>query len=89
MSSANDKNVVKPPQNPVMSKTFSPGVITWAFSNSPKNSPMMKQPMMLTRKVPHRKRSVEHAGTPFADQITATGAYKTSGTGDEHCFDHS
>lgn len=40
------------PQKPVMSNTFSLAVMTCAFSNRPKKSPMMKHPIMLTRKVP-------------------------------------
>ena len=52
MSSAKDENVVKPPQKPVISMTFSPGVMTCAFSNSPKRSPITKQPIMFTRNVP-------------------------------------
>ena len=55
MSSAKDENVVKPPQKPVIRSTFSPGVITWAFSRRPKNRPIMKQPMMLTKNVPMGK----------------------------------
>lgn len=52
MSSANEANEVNPPQKPVISMTFSPGVMTCAFSNRPKRSPITKQPIMFTRNVP-------------------------------------
>lgn len=55
ISSANEENVVKPPQKPVISITFSPGVITCAFSSRPNNRPIMKHQIMFTRNVPMGK----------------------------------
>lgn len=37
----------------------------------------------------HGERAVEHAGTPFPDEVAPAGAYKTATTGDEHCFNHN
>ena len=53
MSSASDEKVVKPPQNPVIRKTFIDGEMAWVFSASPKKMPMMKLPIRLTANVPH------------------------------------
>lgn len=52
MSSAKAEKVVNPPQNPVMRRTFSSGVMTCVFSIRPKSRPIMKQPITLTRNVP-------------------------------------
>lgn len=51
-SSANDENVVKPPQNPVINSTFSPGVITLVLPTRPNINPIMKQPIIFTKNVP-------------------------------------
>lgn len=51
-SFANDENVVKPPQNPVISRRFSPGVMTLDLPTKPNSSPIMKHPIMFTKNVP-------------------------------------
>lgn len=53
MSSANDEKVVKPPQKPVIRKTFIDGEMTWVFSANPKKIPITKLPITLTANVPH------------------------------------
>ena len=55
MSSANDEKVVKPPQNPVIRKTFIDGEMRCVFSARPKKMPITKLPMMLTANVPQGK----------------------------------
>ena len=54
-SSEKVEKVVKPPQMPVIKKSFVPGWSNWPFSNSPKNTPMARQPRIFTNMVPMGK----------------------------------
>jgi len=53
MSSAIDENVVKPPQKPVIRKTFIDDEMRLPLSANPKNIPIRKLPIIFTANVPH------------------------------------
>ena len=58
MSCDREENVVKPPQNPVISRIFMFVEIRLLFSTNPKSTPIIKLPTRFTVNVPHGKTPV-------------------------------
>ena len=88
MSSANDEKVVKPPQNPVIRKTFIDGEMRCVFSARPKKMPITKLPMMLTANVPQGKGRDRYDVGQFSGQEAQACADKAAEACNNHRFEH-
>ena len=89
MSSANDEKVVKPPQKPVIRKTFIDGEMTWVFSaRSEENTDHETADNIDGERTPRKRRNRNDMGQ-FSRQKAQACADKTAESCKHHRFEHN